>query len=40
MAILTYQLAYYAWVKLEQDEMRAEIQRACVLFYSFPLSFS
>ncbi|RYC65516.1 hypothetical protein CHU98_g690 [Xylaria longipes] len=26
MAIFTYQLAYYFWVKLEQDEVRAEMQ--------------
>ncbi|TRX95371.1 hypothetical protein FHL15_003702 [Xylaria flabelliformis] len=26
MAIFTYQLAYYFWVKLEQDEARAEMQ--------------
>ncbi|KAI3323082.1 hypothetical protein HD806DRAFT_99422 [Xylariaceae sp. AK1471] len=26
MAIFTYQLAYYFWVKLEQDETRAEMQ--------------
>ncbi|POS73106.1 hypothetical protein DHEL01_v208498 [Diaporthe helianthi] len=24
MAMLTYQLAYWGWVKLEQDEIRAE----------------
>ncbi|KAI1351717.1 hypothetical protein F5Y01DRAFT_107403 [Xylaria sp. FL0043] len=26
MAIFTYQLAYYFWVRLEQDEIRAEMQ--------------
>ncbi|KAI0866213.1 hypothetical protein F4860DRAFT_213392 [Xylaria cubensis] len=26
MAIFTYQLVYYFWVKLEQDEARAEMQ--------------
>ncbi|KAI0459798.1 hypothetical protein F5B21DRAFT_454235 [Xylaria acuta] len=26
MAIFTYQLAYYFWVKMEQDEVRAEMQ--------------
>jgi hypothetical protein len=26
MAIFTYQLAYFFWVKLEQDETRAEMQ--------------
>ncbi|KAI0977366.1 hypothetical protein F4678DRAFT_455512 [Xylaria arbuscula] len=26
MAIFTYQLAYYLWVRLEQDETRAEMQ--------------
>lgn len=24
MAMFTYQLAYWGWVKLEQDEIRAE----------------
>ncbi|KAI1429432.1 hypothetical protein F5Y12DRAFT_709915 [Xylaria sp. FL1777] len=36
MAIFTYQLAYYFWVRLEQDEMRAEMQGAsspAFLFY-------
>ncbi|KAI0873619.1 hypothetical protein GGS24DRAFT_501640 [Hypoxylon argillaceum] len=26
IAVFTYQLAYYFWVKLEQDEMRAEME--------------
>ncbi|KAI0430820.1 hypothetical protein F5Y09DRAFT_218587 [Xylaria sp. FL1042] len=26
MAIFTYQLAYYFWVRLEQDEIRAEME--------------
>ncbi|KAI1166426.1 hypothetical protein F5B18DRAFT_78825 [Nemania serpens] len=26
LAIFTYQLAYYFWVRMEQDEMRAEVQ--------------
>ncbi|KAI3334290.1 hypothetical protein F4824DRAFT_209846 [Ustulina deusta] len=26
MAIFTYQLVYYFWVRLEQDEIRAEMQ--------------
>ncbi|KAI1169824.1 hypothetical protein F4777DRAFT_592427 [Nemania sp. FL0916] len=26
MAIFVYQVAYFVWVKLEQDEMRAEAQ--------------
>ncbi|KAI0397257.1 hypothetical protein F5Y17DRAFT_415894 [Xylariaceae sp. FL0594] len=29
MAIFTYQLAYFVWVKLEQGEKRAEIQGVC-----------
>ncbi|KAI0120082.1 hypothetical protein GGR51DRAFT_554118 [Nemania sp. FL0031] len=30
MAIFTYQLAYYFWVKMEQDEIRAEMEGAFV----------
>ena len=26
MAIFTYQLAYYFWVRLEQNEIRSEMQ--------------
>ncbi len=36
MAIFTYQLVYYFWVRLEQDEIRAEMQGA----FSLSLSLS
>lgn len=29
LAMFTYQLAYYAWVKLETDEIREERQGMC-----------
>ncbi|KAI1188291.1 hypothetical protein F5B17DRAFT_429706 [Nemania serpens] len=37
LAIFTYQLAYYFWVRLEQDEMRAEVQGAFPLTSLIPL---
>ncbi|KAJ2979902.1 hypothetical protein NUW58_g7086 [Xylaria curta] len=37
MAIFTYQLAYYFWVRLEHDEMRAEMQGAFFGFILPPL---
>ena len=32
MAMLTYQLAYFAWVKLETDEVKEERQGMQILF--------
>lgn len=36
MAIFTYQVAYYFWVRLEQDEIRGEMEG---MFFFFPRAF-
>lgn len=36
MAVFTYQLAYWGWVKLEQDEIRADREGMC--WFSYPPS--
>ncbi|TGJ86191.1 hypothetical protein E0Z10_g2593 [Xylaria hypoxylon] len=35
-AIFTYQLAYFFWVRLEQEETRAEMEGVFYNFLSFP----
>ncbi|KAF3770700.1 hypothetical protein M406DRAFT_247643, partial [Cryphonectria parasitica EP155] len=39
MAVFTYQLAYWGWVKLEQDEIRADREGLRPLPQPLPLAF-
>ncbi|KAI0840235.1 hypothetical protein F5Y06DRAFT_294905 [Hypoxylon sp. FL0890] len=36
LAIFTYQLAYYFWVRLEQDEIKSEMRGTHTLYILFP----